>query len=86
METTDASTTAEEVIKLYSELSDEEKNKVRRYLDRTTPGYRFTAEDYNDMVDRLEKGSLDVTATKKQHFVKYTLNQIPCYPKIITNR
>lgn len=72
MDATKIPATAEKVIELYDQLREEEKIKVRQYLDRITPGYRFTADEYDDMVGKLEKGTLNVKEAKDAHFVKHT--------------
>ena len=64
--------TADNIITLFESLPEEEKAKVLRHLGRLTPGYRFSAEEYDRMVEQLEEGSLEVEATKKQHYVRTT--------------
>ena len=63
---------ADNVIALFEGFSEEEKAKVLRHLGRLTPGYRFTAEGYDRVVEQLEEGTLEVETAKKQHYVRTT--------------
>ena len=64
--------TADNIIALFEGLPEEEKAKVLRHLGRLTPGYRFTADEYDRMVEQLEEGNLDKETTKKRHYVRTT--------------
>ena len=64
--------TADNIITLFESLPEEAKAKVLRHLGRLTPGYRFSAEEYDRMVEQLEKGTLDTEIIKKQHYVHTT--------------
>ena len=64
--------TADNIINLFDCLPEEEKAKVLRHLESLSPGYRFTPEAYDRMVEQLEQGTLDVEATKRQHYVRTT--------------
>ena len=64
--------TADNIIALFEGLPEEEKAKVLRHLERLTPGYHFTAEEYDRMVEQLEQGVLNTESTKKQHYVRNT--------------